>query len=157
MRSGRIRCSARTATVTRGSVAGFRCPKIHIAKAARRVAAKEAEAAEAMARVAAQQEAAETIAREKAARRASGYNDIPPPELQPYHRLIIHVEHCMAQRPSPMGSLQGAAERCARAEPSPTLPHTCLGFTLHRAILSFHHLPMCAGTRLPFSTSGKPC
>jgi len=84
-----------------------------VAKAAKRVAAKEAEAAEAMARVAAQQEAAETIAREKAARRASGHDDMPPPELQDYHRLIIHVEHCMAQRPSPMGSLQGAAERYA--------------------------------------------
>ena len=36
LRSGRIRCSERTATVNRGSAAGFRCPKIHIAKAARR-------------------------------------------------------------------------------------------------------------------------
>ena len=91
-----------------------------VAKAARRVAAKEAEAAEEIARVAAQQEAAETIAREKAARRAAGHIDVPPPELQEYHRLVIHVEHCMAERPSPVGSLQGAAERCARARPSPT-------------------------------------
>ena len=103
-----------------------------VAKAAKRVAAKEAEAAEAMARVAAQQETAETIAREKAARRASGHDDMPPPELQDYHRLIIHVEHCMAQRPSPMGSLQGAAERCARPSralprhPRPSVPHHAL-------------------------------
>jgi hypothetical protein len=36
LRSGRIRSSARIATVTRGSVAGFRRTKTHIAKAARR-------------------------------------------------------------------------------------------------------------------------
>jgi ribosomal protein L2 len=36
LRSGRIRSSARMATVTRGSVAGFRRTKTHIAKAARR-------------------------------------------------------------------------------------------------------------------------
>jgi hypothetical protein len=35
LRSGRIRSSARMATVIRGSVAGFRRTKIHIAKAAR--------------------------------------------------------------------------------------------------------------------------
>ena len=129
-----------------------------VAKAAKRVAAKEAEAAEAMARVAAQQEAAETIARDKAARRASGHDDMPPPELQDYHRLIIHVEHCMAQRPSPMGSLQGAAERCARPSRAlPRHPPTSLGSTPCPAILPPHHLPTCAGMRLPFSTSRKPC
>jgi ribosomal protein L2 len=36
LRSGRIRSSARIATVTLGSVAGFRRTKTHIAKAARR-------------------------------------------------------------------------------------------------------------------------
>ena len=106
-----------------------------VARAARRVAAKEAEEAEATARVAAQQEAAETIAREKAARRASGHNDMPPPDLQEYHRLIIHVEHCMAERPSPMGSLQGAAERCARV-PSRALPRHPLPSVSHHALQS---------------------
>ena len=117
-----------------------------VAKAARRVAAKEAEAAEEIARVAAQQEAAETIAREKAARRAAGHIDVPPPELQEYHRLVIHVEHCMAERPSPVGSLQGAAERCARARPSPTSPPTSLGFTPRPATCppgDMHRYPSC--------------
>ena len=36
LRSGRIRSSARMTTVTRGSMAGFRRTKTHIAKAARR-------------------------------------------------------------------------------------------------------------------------
>ena len=51
-------------------------------------------------------------AREREERRKAA-GEQPPVELQEYHRLIVHVEHCMAKRPSPMGSLQGASERCA--------------------------------------------
>ncbi len=85
-----------------------------VAAAAQRAALKEAEAKEAAAKEAAQREEYEKTAREREERRKAA-GEQPPVELQEYHRLIVHVEHCMAKRPSPMGSLQGASERCAHA------------------------------------------
>ena len=85
-----------------------------VAAAAQRAALKEAEAKEAAAKEAAHREEYEKTAREREERRKAA-GEQPPVGLQEYHRLIVHVEHCMAKRPSPMGSLQGASERCAHA------------------------------------------